>query len=671
MPLRALWAHAALWFASILLLAPASFASEVKDPDKTLAPFFVIEHGDPAVDQLPLQSTKVNVSVADVVAEVTVTQVYENRGKRPINTKYVFPASTRAAVHGLSMQIRDQVIEAKIQERVQAQKTFEKAKQAGKTATLLEEQRPNVFTMSLANVMPGDRIEVTLKYNELLVPTEGNYDFVFPTVVGPRYSSQTAATAPETSQFVAAPYLKQGSTVPSTLEIAGSVASGIPLASVKSATHAITSFADNPNLMHFSLDKSEARGGNRDFVLRYRLAGDTIQSGLTLYDGGAEKFFLLQVQPPERVSDADLPPREYVFIVDVSGSMNGFPIDTAKALLTDLVGGLRPTDTFNVVLFAGGSKLFAPRSVPATKENVARALAAIKEEPGAGGTELLAALQRALALETSAGRSRSFVLVTDGYIEADKAAMSFVRQHLGDANAFAFGIGSGVNRYLIEGIAKAGWGEPFIVTSEAEAPAAAKRFREYVRAPVLTDVRVAYDGFDVYDVEPRAVPDVLASRPVVVFGKYRGTPHGSVTLTGVGGRAPYTQKFELARSAPRPEHRALEYLWARQRIASVSDFGFGELDPAAKKEVLSLGLRYSLLTELTSFVAVSHTVRNFSGNATNVNQPLPLAQGVSNSAVGEPVESADEPELLVIGLLATLLLGVAHLRARRRAAEAA
>jgi Ca-activated chloride channel family protein len=665
-----LWVKVALVFAWVLSFASTGLAAEVAAPDKTLAPFFVIEHGDPRIDQLPLQSTRVDVAISNVVAEVTVTQVYENRGQRPINTKYVFPASNRAAVHGLTMAIRDQVILAKIQERVQAQKTFEKAKQAGKTATLLEEQRPNVFTMSLANVMPGDRIEVTLKYNELIVPSEGRYDFVFPTVVGPRYSNQAAATAPETSQFVATPYLKAGSVVPSTLAISGSIATGIPLASVKSATHAVTAHPDNPNLTHFALDAAEARGGNRDFVLSYRLSGDAIQSGLTLFDAGAEKFFLLQVEPPARVADADLPPREYVFIVDVSGSMNGFPLETAKALLSDLVLSLRPTDSFNVLLFAGGSRLLNPRSLPATKENVTRALAAIKEEPAGGGTEMLAALQRALALESSAGRSRSFVLVTDGYVDADKEAMDFVRAHLGDANAFAFGIGSGVNRYLIEGIAKAGYGEPFVVTTEAEAPDAARRFREYVRAPVLTDVRVAYEGLDVYDVEPRAVPDVLASRPVVVLGKYRGAPRGTITLTGVGGRAPYMQRFEVARATPRPEHRALEYLWARSRIASVSDFGFGELSPAAKTEVLSLGLRYSLLTQLTSFVAVSHTVRNVSGPATNVNQPLPLPAGVSNSAVGEPIEGADEPELV---LLAALCLGLAGLgaRARRRAPEAA
>jgi Ca-activated chloride channel family protein len=651
---------------SLTLGTEVARAADAPPSDKTLAPFFVIENGDPELDQLPLESTKVNVAIADVVAQVTVTQVYENRGKRPINTRYVFPASTRAAVHGLTLAFRNQVIEAKIQEREQAKQTFEKAKAAGKTASLLEEQRPNVMTMNLANVMPGDRILVTLKYNELLVPTEGSYDFVFPTVVGPRYSNQAAATAPETSRFVSAPYLKQGSSVPSQLELTGTLATGIPLQKLESTTHRLTTRQDHPKLSHFSLDASEARGGNRDFVLRYRLAGSAVQSGLSLFEAGQEKFFLLQVQPPERVTDAALPPREYVFIVDVSGSMIGYPLDTAKGLLSRLVGSLRPTDSFNVMLFSGGSRVLAPRSLPATKENVARALAMLGAENGGGGTELLPALKQALSLESSAGRSRSFVLVTDGYVDADKQAMDLVRQRLGDANTFAFGIGSSVNRYLIEGIAKAGFGEPFIVTEESQAAEAARRFAEYVRSPVLTDVRVAYEGLDVYDVEPRAIPDVLASRPVIVLGKYRGAAKGTITLSGVGGSAPYTQRFEVARSVPSAEHRALPHLWARTRIASLSDFGFGELAPAAKTEVTELGLRYSLLTQFTSFVAVAHTVRNFGAPATDVNQPLPLPQGVSNTAVGEPVESADEPELWLLLALLALALGAAGVQARRR-----
>ncbi|HTQ07982.1 MAG TPA: VIT domain-containing protein [Polyangiaceae bacterium] len=657
-----------LLFGSLFFWGAAARADEPPRPDATLAPFFVIEHGDPALDHLPLESTKVDVAIADVVAEVTVTQVYENRGTRPINTRYVFPASTRAAVHALTLAIRDQVIEAKIKEREQAKRTFEQGKAAGKTATLLEEQRPNVFSMSLANVLPGDHIEVTLKYDELLVPTEGNYEFVFPTVVGPRYSNLAASEAPSTSQFVAAPYLKQGAPVPSRFELSGTLASAIPLAELGSATHALTSHADNPNLTHFALDPSDARGGNRDFVLRYRLAGGAIQSGLSLFEGGGEKFFLLEVEPPARVTDADAPPRDFVFIVDVSGSMIGYPLDTAKGLLERLVSSLRPTDTFNVLLFSGGSRRFAPHSLPATPANVTRALAMMKEQTGGGATELLPAMQDALSLESSAGRARSFVLVTDGYVEADKRALDFVSAHLGDANVFAFGIGSSVNRYLIEGIAKAGFGEPFVATTPADAEAAALRFEDYVRAPVLTDVRVAYDGLDVYDVEPRTIPDVLAARPVVVFGKYRGEARGTVTLTGVGGRAPYTQGFDVARSVPSDSERALPYLWARARIASLSDFGFGELDPARKTEVTALGLRYSLLTPFTSFVAVSHLVRNAGAPARDVDQPLPLPAGVSNSAVGEPVQSADEPELWLVGALGALFLALARHRARREEA---
>jgi Ca-activated chloride channel family protein len=653
-------------FGCSLLEEGAASANDTAPPDKTLAPYFVIEHGDPAVDRLPLASTKVDVAITGVVADVTVTQVYENRGKRALNTRYVFPASTRAAVHGLTMAIRDQIIEAKIQEREQAKQTFEKAKTAGKTATLLEEQRPNVFTMNLANVMPGDRIEVTLKYNEHLVPTEGAYDFVFPTVVGPRYSNLAAAEAPATSQFVASPYLPAGSPAPSTFELTGTLASGIPLAEIASDTHKLTTRADNPNLTHFALDTSEARGNNRDFILHYKLAGSAIQSGLTLFDAGGEKFFLLQVEPPARVMDADLPPRDFVFIVDVSGSMIGYPLDTAKSLLQKLAGSLRPTDTFNVMLFSGGSRVLAPHSLPATKANVASALAILNGESGGGATELLPAMESALKLESSVGRSRSFVLVTDGYVEADKKAMDLVRTHLGDANVFAFGIGSSVNRYLIDGIARAGYGEPFVVTSPADGPEAARRFAEYVRAPVLTDVRVAYDGFDVYDVEPKSIPDVLAARPVVVFGKYQGERHGTITLTGVGGQGPYTQRFDVARSVPAAENRALPYLWARSRIANLSDYGFGELDPAAKSAVTALGLRYSLLTPFTSFVAVSHTVRNFGAPAQNVDQPQPLPAGVSNSAVGEPMQTAAEPELWIIVVLFAAFAGVSLLRARKR-----
>lgn len=651
------------WMLCLWLLAISGRAAAAETPfeDRTLSPYFVLEGQDPNVDAFPLRSTEVDVAIAGAIAEVTVTQVYENAGRRPLNAEYVFPASTRAAVHGMRMQIRNQVIEAKIKEKEQAAAIFEAARQQGKSATLLEQQRPNVFTMKVANVMPSDRVAVTLRYSELVVPTGGVYELVYPAVVGPRYANQASARAGRDSDFVATPYLPQGTASSTRFELRGSVASPIPVQHMESPSHAILTTADSASLWRFELAASEQRGNNRDFVLRYRLAADAIQSGLVLHESGGEKFFLLQVEPPARVTARQMPAREYVFIVDVSGSMHGFPLDTAKKLLRSLVGGLRPIDTFNVVLFAGGSEILAERSLPATPENIALATRFIDAQQGGGGTELLPALERAFALSKSEGLSRSFIVVTDGYIEQDRAAIDLVRRRLSDASVFSFGIGSSVNRYLVEGLARAGAGEPFVVTEPGEAAGAARRLQEYVRAPVLTDVEVAFEGFDAYDVEPKAVPDVLAERPVTIYGKYRGEASGHVTLSGLSGTGAYSQRFDVAALRPRPELRALPYLWARTRIAALSDFGFGEPAPAERARIVDLGLRYDLLTQYTSFVAVARTISNPGGEADDVKQPLPLPAGVSNSAVGQ-VESADEPELWLLALAVAFAVALRHVR---------
>lgn len=653
------------------LTASASPALAASQPgpeatDKTLSPYFVVEGADPQVEALPLESTKVDVQVTGVIAEVTVTQAYKNAGKRPINAQYVFPASTRAAVHGMRMQVRDQVIEAQIKEKQQAAKTFEEAKKQGKSASLLEQQRPNVFTMKVANVMPGDHLEVSLRYSELLVPTNGVYELDYPTVVGPRYSNEAVATAKPGDKFIASGYTPSGAAPSYRFELSGAVSTPIPLQSLESPSHSITSTVDNPGLRHFAVAASERAGGNRDFVLRYRLAGDAVQSGLSLFDSGGEKFFLLQVEPPKRVATEMIPPREYVFIVDVSGSMSGFPLETTKKLLRELIGGLRPSDKFNVELFSGTSALLAEHSLPATPANIALATRFIDDQQGGGGTELLPALEQAFSLSKSEGLSRSFVVVTDGYIGQDRGAIELVRNKLSDANVFAFGIGSSVNRFLIEGVAKAGAGEPFVVTEPGEAAKTAERLRDYVKAPVLTDVKVKYEGFDAYDVEPKTLPDVLAERPLVIQGKYRGDARGFVTLSGLGGQGGFSQRFDLSQVKSRPEHRALSFLWARSRVATLGDFGFAEPSPQAKSEITALGLRYNLLTDYTSFVAVARKVVNPGGVAQNVDQPLPLPAGVSNSAVGPSADGADEPELLVLLALAAVVVALRVLWPRRR-----
>lgn len=650
---------------SVASLLPNAAAQDDRPPaDKTLSPYFFVEGGDPAIDRLPLKDTRVDVAIAGVIADVTVRQVYENGGSRPIHARYVFPASTRAAVYGMTMTVGNVRTVARIRERETATREFEAAKREGKNASLLEQSRPNVFTMKLANVMPGDTIVVELKYTELLVPTEGLYEFVYPTVVGPRYSNKTEGEAAPQDAFVKAPYTHQGELPRSEFHFAGKLSTGVPLQELTSPSHQLLTRESGNGRAEVTLADSDRFSGNRDVILRYRLAGREISSGLLLHQDGDENFFLLMAQPPQAVEPNQVPPREYIFVLDVSGSMNGFPLDTAKTLMRDLAGVLQPSDTFNVVVFASGAETFSRASVPATPANLTRALQFIGAKNGGGGTELLAALQRAVAIERQPGVSRSIVLVSDGFIEAESDVFDYVRAWRDDVNFFALGIGSSVNRFLIEGVARAGLGEPFIVTQPEEAADAAVRLRRYIDTPVLTGIDVKFEGFNAYDVEPGTVPDLFASRPIVVFGKWRGQAAGSIEISGTTGGGAYHTSIPVSTANIHASHGALRYLWARNRIATLSDFGPATPTEERAKEITALGLTYSLLTRYTSFVAVQEIVRN-TDSADDVDQPLPLPEGVSDLAVG--ITAGPEPDVLwVTAMAAALFAAGTLLRMRRR-----
>jgi Ca-activated chloride channel family protein len=657
------------------LLAPRGAAAQTDRPpaDKTLSPFFFVDGGDPAVDRLPLKETQVDVAISGVIADVTVRQVYENRGQRPLHARYIFPASTRAAVYGMTMTVGDMRIVARIKEREKAKREFERARRDGKSASLLEESRPNVFTMNVANVLPGDTISVELKYTELLVPTDGAYEFVYPTVVGPRFSTRSEGAAAPADEFVKAPYTHEGEAPRSAFHLTATLSTGVPIQQLASPSHQlVTRPGGGQGRAEIALADAERFSGNRDFILRYRLAGQKIGTGLLLHQAGDENFFLLMAQPPQAVAADDVPPREYIFVVDVSGSMNGFPLNTGKKLMSDLVDVLRPSDAFNIVVFADGSQTFSPVSVAATRPNLTRALEFIGRKDGGGGTRLLAALKDALAIPRRPAVSRSVVLLTDGYIDAEGEVFDYVRNQLDEANFFAFGIGSSVNRYLIEGVARAGLGEPFVVTGPDEATEAATRLRRYIESPVLTGIEVRFSGFDAYDVEPRRIPDLFASRPIVVFGKWRGSAGGSIELSGRTGHEPFRTSIAVAPPGRDDRHGALRHLWARTRIANLSDFGPAAAGRDRVAEVTSLGLTYGLLTRYTSFVAVQEIVRRAPDGADEVDQPLPLPSGVSDLAVG--VRSGAEPDLASVFAIVLALLGGAwalHRGARRNQSESA
>lgn len=663
----------ALW--PLLAFPAAAYGSENSSQEKALAPYFVVEGADPETEAFPLKETDVSTNINGIIAETFVTQTYANEGKTPINARYLFPASEGVSIHGMKMQIGDQVITAKIQEREEAKKTFEAAKEEGKSASLLEQQRPNVFSMDVANIMPGDRVRIELHYTEMIVSTEGIYEFVFPTVVGPRYASSAAREADNpqdgpgtggeaSDQWVAAPYLEEGKTPPGKYNITVSLSTGVPLTGLSSKSHDIKVEKSSDSTATVTLAHPEDYAGNRDFILSYQLTGEEVSCGLILDSDEEENYFMLMVQPPKRYTPDQLLPREYIFVLDVSGSMYGYPLETAKGLIRDLVLGLKETDRFNLLLFSNSSMQMSSGSVPATKENIQKAMELIDQESGGGGTELGAALRSAVSTPIKPGFSRSVITITDGYISEEKEIFGIIHENLGNTNFFSFGIGDSVNRYLIDGIAKAGQGEAFVVTDSEDAAGTAERFRTYVQAPLLTDIKVDFDGFDAYEVEPPVVPTLFARRPIILFGKWRGQQAGTIRITGqmggeglnsTDGEPGFVQEIDVAAIEAQENSHALPYLWARKKVERLMDYGAPATDSAlTKKIVTAIGLKYSMMTPYTSFVAVTETIRNPEGEGKDVTQPSALPLHVSSLAVGG-YTTGSEPGAWIL-LLGTMLL---------------
>ncbi len=524
---------------------PIYAEEESKEEDKTGAPYFYVESEEVNVDSFPLKKTSVTADINGMIADIHVRQSYANEGKSPINACYVFPASTRVTVHGMQMQIGNQLVTAKIKEKEEAKQEFEEAKEEGKSASLLSEERPNVFTMNIANIMPGDKVSIDLHYTELINPTDGVYQFVYPTVVGPRYMGPVIDDCGTREEWTSTPYLPEGTKSKDVYEIHVNLSAAVPITDLASNSHEIMVQWEENTKAAVSLADTSDYAGNRDFVLDYKMTGQDISTGVMLNTGENENFFMLMVQPPERCNVEDIPPREYIFVLDVSGSMSGYPLETAKELIKNLVSDLRETDTFNLVLFSSDAIQMADKSVSANEANVKRALQMIDDQEGGGGTELAPALRKALAMPSGDNVSRSIVVITDGYIYGEKEIFQIIHEHIGNTDFFPFGIGRGVNRYLIEGIAKTGQGEPFVVTEKEEASDTAARFKTYIQSPVMTDIQVKFNGFDVYDVEPTTLPTLFAQRPIVLIGKWRGEPSGTVQITGKTGSSDYMQTISL------------------------------------------------------------------------------------------------------------------------------
>jgi len=628
-----------------------------KSEDKTEAPYFWAPSEKEGVDPLPLKSTDVNVRIEGMLATVTVRQTYRNEGQIPIEASYVFPGSTRSAVNDLRFEVGDRLIIAEIKEKAEAKATYEAAKKEGKRTVLLEQHRPNVFQMKVANILPADVITVELVFTETLPRREGDYEFVYPTVVGPRYSQDSVTESEGVNDWVSSPFLLPETEVAAPrFALAVEMIQGQPIKRVGSPSHSVEIEFPEPNRATLVLGEEAGREDNRDFILRYSLADSEPTAGVLVTKTEEGGYFLLNIEPPTALPPGVSIPREYLFLLDVSGSMHGFPLNVSKKILGELIGDLGSGDSFNILAFAGGSEIFSePDSSPVTASSQARALKWIENLQGSGGTELLPALKRVLKLPRSEGVARTVVVLTDGYVTVEKEAFELIRNSLGEANLFAFGIGNSVNRHLIEGMARAGGGEDFVATGPKEGQVVADRLIDMIRHPVLTDIHLSIDGLEGVELFPAKQPDLFLAKPIRVMGSYSGDWRGTMVLTGRNGTNEFSQTLDLA-GVGIAEAESIGILWAREKIRHLMDLRAFEREDGIRQAVVELGLKFHLLTQYTSFVAVEQEIVRTEGELETVKQPSPLPAGVSAMAVGAGIPASPEPTTVGLLLIAGLCL---------------
>ena len=601
----------------------------------------------------PLKHTDVKAQISGFLSRVTVTQEFENPFKEKIEAVYTFPLPQNAAVDDMTMLVGDRTVRGKILRREEAQAVYEAAKNNGQTASLLEQERPNIFTQSVANILPGEQIKITISYVETLKYEDGSYEFVFPMVVGPRYvpgtatGAQGSGFAPDTDRVPDASRITPKPPPPGMraghdISIDVLLDAGVPIDALNAKTHEV--LLDRPDIRraHISL-KDQETIPNKDFILRYDVAGAKINDAVLTHSTGHSGFFTLILQPPERVTVEDVTPKELVFVLDTSGSMSGFPIEKAKETMKLALDNLYPYDTFNLITFAGDEHILFPEPVRATKENLAKAQKFLETREGSGGTEMMKAIKASMDPSDKQDHVRIVCFMTDGYVGNDMEIIGEVQKHP-NARVFSFGIGGSVNRFLLDNMAKYGRGEVEYVGLHDDGSAAARRFHERVRNPLLTDLSVDWNGMPVSDVYPKTIPDLFSAKPVILTGRYEGSGKGVIHLRGKMSGRDFVREIPVDFSSTE-QHDVLATLWARTRVddlmgQDMSGAQQGTMKEDLKQAITQLGLDYRIMTQFTSFVAVEEMIVTDGGQPRRIDVPVEVPEGVNREAVfGEGVNN--------------------------------
>lgn len=614
------------------------------------------DEGRPLGD-CPLEHTDVESWISGQVAQVLVTQRFTNPFEDKIEAVYTFPLGANAAVSDMTMKIGERVIRGKIKRREEAREIYEAAKAQGHVASLLDEERPNIFTQFVANIEPGKSIEIQITYTESLKYEDGLYSFVFPMVVGPRYIPAGQEFVPASygglsgrsepvpdAERITPPVTPEGTRAGHDISVAVHVDAGAEIRSLTSKQHGITTeWGEDRSRAYVELAAKKVIP-NKDFVLEFSTASPRIEDAVLIHTDSRGGFFTLILQPPDKVRPKDIVPREIVFVLDTSGSMRGFPLDISKSIMHRTIRELRPDDSFNLVTFAGKTSVLWNEPRANTEANRAEALAFLESLSGRGGTEMMKAVDTALGGWHDPEKVRIVAFLTDGYIGNDMQVIDAIRKYSGTTRVFSFGIGTSVNRYLLDGMARAGRGEAEYALSAGTAEKVATKFYDRIDAPVLTDIEIDWgelaEVVETGEIYPTLIPDLFSVKPVVVKGRYRTARdrRGEITLRGKTAAGPFERSVKVTLEAEADPNPALASLWARAKVENLMDRDLlgmqrGQPDPGIKEAIVGVGLEYRLLTKYTSFVAVQEEVVTEGGQPRTVEVPVEMPEGVSYEGV--------------------------------------
>lgn len=632
------------------LAAPAAAEAAVAARDVTEGTLLVAGlEPAPGEEVFPLARTEVSASIAAFVAQVTVRQTFNNPFEEPLEAIYVFPLPQNAAIGAMKIRVGDRVIEAAIKTREEARAAYEQARQDGKTAALLDQERPNIFTQTVANIPAGAEVLVEITYDVTLRYEDGAFEFVYPMVVGPRYipgtpdgTAEGGGRAGDTDRVpdasrITPPVRKPGSRSGHDISVDVTLDGGAPIADLTSPTHTVKvdkAVSEGRPVTRVALEKAE-RIPNKDLVLRYRLATTEPALAVAARREKDGRYLAVLVEPPRSPAAADITARELTFVVDTSGALSGEGMALVKQAMRHALKNLGPDDTFQIIRFADSAATLDDGPLANTPANVRRGLSYINGLDADGGTEMLAGVRAALSGGGSGDRLRVVCFMTDGFIGNETEILAEVERLIGaDTRLFPVGVGSSVNRYLLERLAAVGRGAASYMLLDEPATEQIEAFYDRIDAPLVTGLSVDWGGLTVHDVAPARIPDLFAGQPLMLLARYEGTGEAQVTVRGTRAGTPVAFTVPVALPAEAGGNPALARLWARARIGELMARQYGGDEPQLIAEITRLALRHSLVSRYTSFVAVDRKVDG-SGVIRTYHVPVEMPEGVSYEAVFE------------------------------------